>query len=243
MKLYYDLHIHSCLSPCADNDMLPADIAGIGALNNLSVMALTDHNSCENCPPFFEACEFYGIIPIAGMELSTAEDIHVICLFRQLEKAMEFSNYIYERIMPVKNKPDIFGDQIVTDTDGNRVKTVDRLLISATDISAEEVPELVASFNGVCYPAHIDREANGIIAILGDIPPEPGFTCAELHDIERKKEYQDLYPITKDYTFISSSDAHNLASINSDINYFDIPDDFEHTVIDYIFDLITKGSK
>ena len=107
----------------------------------------------------------------------------------------------------------------------------------------QEVPELVASFNGVCYPAHIDREANGIIAILGDIPPEPGFTCAELYDIERKKEYQDLYPITKDYTFISSSDAHNLASINSDINYFDIPDDFEHTVIDYIFDLITKGSK
>ena len=28
MPLTYDLHLHSCLSPCGDNAMTPANIAG-----------------------------------------------------------------------------------------------------------------------------------------------------------------------------------------------------------------------
>ena len=242
MKLYYDMHIHSCLSPCADNDMLPADIAGMGALNGLNVMALTDHNSCENCPPFFEACEFYGIIPIAGMELTTAEDIHIVCLFRDLDSAMEFSEFVYDRILPINNNPKIFGDQIVADTDGQTVRTVERLLISATDIPVDEVPALIKRFGGICYPAHIDRESNGIISILGDIPPEPGFTSAELHDNSRIDEYRGNYPITENYTFVSSSDAHSLSAINMDINCFEFDGEFDNNkaVIDRIFGLLSE---
>lgn len=240
MKVFYDLHIHSCLSPCGDNDMTPADIAGIGALNNLNVMALTDHNSCENCPAFFEACEFYGIVPIAGMELTTAEDIHVICLFRSLKKAMLFSEEIYEHIMPIMNKPDIFGDQLVKDTDGNTLKTIDKLLISATDICIDEVPDLVTRFDGICYPAHIDRESNGIIAVLGDIPPEPGFSCAEFRDRNSIEEYRELYPIIENFTFVSCSDAHCLSNINTDINYFDVPEESIHSVIDWLFAELTE---
>ncbi len=224
MKFYYDLHIHSCLSPCGDNDMTPADIAGMGALNNLSVMALTDHNTCENCPAFFEACNFYGITPIAGMELTTAEDIHVICLFPYLSAALEFSDEIYGRILPIKNKPEIFGEQIVMTADGAKVKEIEKLLISATDISVEEAPVLVKSYGGVCYPAHIDRESNGIIAVLGDIPVECGFTCAEFHDVSKLEDYKSKYPVLTDFRFISSSDAHNLLNINSDFNFIELPD-------------------
>ena len=237
-----DLHLHSCLSPCADNEMLPADIAGMGALNGLNVMALTDHNSCENCPPLFEACEFYGIIPIAGMELTTAEDIHIVCLFRDLGAAMEFSDFVYDRILPINNNPKIFGDQIVADTDGQTVRTVERLLISATDIPVDEVPALIKRFGGICYPAHIDRESNGIISILGDIPPEPGFTSAELHDNRRLDEYRGNYPITENYTFVSSSDAHSLSAINTDINCFEFDGEFDNNkaVIDRIFGLLSE---
>ena len=238
MKLYYDLHIHSCLSPCGDDDMTPADIAGIGALNNLSVMALTDHNSCKNCPAFFEACEFYGIIPIAGMELTTAEDIHIVCLFKTLDDALAFSEMIYDRIMPIDNKPEIFGNQIVADTDGNTVSNVERLLIGATDITIDEVPALVKEYSGVCYPAHIDRESNGIIAILGDIPPEPGFKCAEFRDACNIEQYKSLYPIIKNFSYVFGSDAHRLCDINSDINYFEIPDDSVYSAVDWIFDMM-----
>ena len=80
-RYYYDLHIHSCLSPCGDNDNTPNNIAGMATLCGLNIVALTDHNSCKNCPAFFAAAKKYGIIPIAGMELTTSEDIHIVCLF------------------------------------------------------------------------------------------------------------------------------------------------------------------
>lgn len=239
MKLYYDLHIHSCLSPCADNDMTPADIAGMGALNGLGLMALTDHNSCLNCPAFFEACEFYGIIPIAGMELTTSEDIHIVCLFPSLDNAMKFSDYVYDRIMPIKNKPEIFGDQIIADTEGNNIGTVEKLLISATDISVDEITELVTSHSGICYPAHIDRESNGIIAILGDIPPEPGFSFAELHDPIKKEYYMDNYPICKNLNYVTSSDAHRLTDINAAENFLEFPENNAVEIKECLFKLFT----
>ena len=79
--MFADLHIHSCLSPCADDDMTPADAAGMARLAGADVAALTDHNSAANCPAFFAACEAYGVVPVGGMELTTAEEIHLVCLF------------------------------------------------------------------------------------------------------------------------------------------------------------------
>ena len=87
----YDLHVHSCLSPCADDDMTPANIAGMAHLNGLQLLALTDHNSCKNCPAFMDACRQYGIVPVPGMELCTAEEIHMICLFASLDDALAFT--------------------------------------------------------------------------------------------------------------------------------------------------------
>ena len=51
MKLYYDLHLHSCLSPCGSDDMTPADLAAMCALAGLDVVALTDHNTAVTAPP------------------------------------------------------------------------------------------------------------------------------------------------------------------------------------------------
>ena len=104
-KYYYDLHIHSCLSPCGDDDSTPDSIAGMGELNGLDIMALTDHNTCKNCPAFFESALRHGILPIAGMELTTAEDIHLVCLFGTLEKALEFDNELQSRRILIENRP------------------------------------------------------------------------------------------------------------------------------------------
>ena len=112
-KYYYDLHIHSCLSPCGDNDMTPNNIAGMAALKGLHLLALTDHNTSKNCPAFFEACRRQGIVPIAGMELTTAEDIHIVCLFETLEAAMDFDAFVDSKRIRIKNRTDIFGEQII----------------------------------------------------------------------------------------------------------------------------------
>ena len=111
-RYYYDFHIHSCLSPCADNDMTPNNIAGMAALAGLNIVALTDHNTARNCPAFFAAAKKNGIIPVAGMELTTAEDIHLVCLFEDIDKALAFNDEVDKHRIRIPNRTDIFGDQL-----------------------------------------------------------------------------------------------------------------------------------
>ena len=223
-RYYYDLHIHSCLSPCGDDDNTPNNIAGMASLCGLNIVALTDHNSTENCPAFFEAARRYGIIPIAGMELTTSEDIHVVCLFETLENAMAFGEKVKEYRIPIKNRPDIFGAQQILDGQDNVIGEEENLLINATLISINEVPDLVGEFGGVCYPAHIDRQSNGVISILGAFPSSPHFNCVEFHDKEKRDEYVEKYGL-QDKKIIISSDSHNLCDMREHENYFELDDE------------------
>lgn len=221
-KLYYDLHMHSCLSPCGDDDMTPNNIAGMGVVARLDIMALTDHNSCRNCPAFYKAAQKNGIIPVAGMELTTAEDIHLVCLFEELEQAMEFSSAVDSHRIRIKNRTDIFGEQLVMNEYDELIGSEEDLLPNATDISVDSAPGMVESFGGICYPAHIDREANGIVATLGTFPEQPFFPCAELHDGDRTEEFRSAYPILRGKPIVVSSDAHYLWDISGRLNYFEL---------------------
>lgn len=222
-KYYYDLHIHSCLSPCGDDDSTPNSIAGMGELNGLDIMALTDHNTCKNCPAFFEAAFSHGILPVAGMELTTAEDIHVVCLFGNLEKAMAFSKEIEKRRILIKNRTDIFGNQHVVDSLDNIIGTDEFLLSNATTVSLDEAPILVEKYGGICYPAHIDRDSNGVIAVLGTFPKSPVFSCAEVHNGEKLEEYSLISGIDSKKIVISS-DAHYLWDIKEKNEFFELED-------------------
>ncbi len=224
-RYYYDLHLHSCLSPCADNDMTPNNIAGVCALAGLHIAALTDHNSTRNCPAFFEAAKRQGIIPVAGMELTTAEDIHVVCLFEALADAMAFGEAVETYRIRIPNRVDIFGDQIIMNAEDEPIGTEPDLLPNATTLSLEDVPALVEAHHGVCFPAHIDREANGAVAILGVFPESPEFGLAELHDIDRASSFREMYPILRDKMLLSGSDAHYLWDIRDAHAYFDLEDE------------------
>ena len=213
-KYYYDLHIHSCLSPCADDDMTPNNIAGMAALKGLNLLALTDHNSCANCPAFFDACRAQGIVPIAGMELSTAEDIHIVCLFEFLGDAMAFSDEIHRHLMPVKNRPDIFGNQLILNGDDEQIGTEEMLLISATDLYMSDALGLARRYGAHVRPAHIDRESNGMIAVLGDVPLEYGFNYVEFNDSANVDTLRLGYPSLDGTGTLVCSDAHHLWDIN-----------------------------
>ncbi len=222
-KYFYDLHVHSCLSPCGDEDNTPNNIAGMAMLCGLDIVALTDHNSCKNCPAFFEAAKKHGILPIAGMELTTAEDIHVVCLFESLDCALEFDAFVDSGRVKIKNRPDIFGRQTILDGEDNEISQIEDLLINASSISIDEVSDIVKKFGGVCYPAHIDRDSNGIIAVLGTLPDNNEFYYYELYDGSRKEEFSLRYSITPD-RFIIDSDAHYLTDLRDKENYFEFED-------------------
>ncbi len=223
-RYYYDLHIHSCLSPCGDDDNTPNNIAGMAVISGLNIVALTDHNTTKNCPAFFEAAKKYGLIPVAGMELTTSEDIHVVCLFEKLNSAMQFGEEVEKHRTLFENRPDIFGMQQMLDAEDNIIGEEKYLLSNATDISLEDVPLLVEKYGGVCYPAHIDRDANGVISILGTFPKTPHFNCVELHFGENEEKYKNSYNLS-DKLFIVSSDAHYLSDIRDKENYFELEDE------------------
>ena len=221
-RYYYDFHIHSCLSPCADNDMTPNNIAGMGVVAKLDIMALTDHNTCRNCPAFFRTAEANGIVPVAGMELTTAEDIHLVCLFERLEDAMNFDTAVNEKRIPFRNRVDIFGEQMIMNENDEVIGIEENLLSNATMITVDGAPALVGSFGGICYPAHIDREANGIVATLGIFPEFPFFPCAEYHDGDQRPEYEERFELLKAKPHVVSSDAHYLWDISGRLNCFEL---------------------
>ncbi len=239
-RFYYDLHIHSCLSPCGDDESTPDSIAGMGELNGLDIMALTDHNTTKNCPAFFAAAKRHGIIPVAGMELTTAEEIHIVCLFKTLESALLFGDAVETRRIKIKNRTDIFGNQFIMNENDEKIGEDDFLLSNATTISLEEVPDFVKQFGGICYPAHVDREANGIIAVLGLFPKTPYFPTIEVHDSEKREQYATL--CKKDISrVVTSSDAHYLWDISEKKEYFDLDCERENAV-EVLFDRLGGGA-
>lgn len=224
-RYFYDLHIHSCASPCADNDMTPNNIAGMAALNGLGIAAITDHNTCGNCKAFFAACKRYGIVPIAGMELSTSEDIHAVCLFPELEAALDFGALVKTKLPKIANRAEIFGDQHYLNENDEIIGEEELLLINATALSLDEAADEVRLRGGVIYPAHIDREANGIITMLGAIPPEPGFVCAELADMRSLETHRHYLEEANIGCVLCNSDAHYLWNINEKEHCVEIEDE------------------
>ena len=200
-----DLHIHSCLSPCADDEMTPFDLVGLSKLNGLELIALTDHNSTKNCPAAALAAREYGIGFIPGAEVNTAEDIHCICLFPSLERAAAFGELLQTHLPQIENRPDIFGNQIIMAPDGS-TKTEEPLLIAACDIPILSLPGITARYDGLCYPAHVDRDSNGLFAVLGTWPQELQVKAAEIR-------FRIPEGLPEDIKIIRASDAHNLQSL------------------------------
>ena len=218
-NISYDFHLHSCLSPCGDDDMTPANIVGMAAVIGLDAIALTDHNTCRNCPAAIAAGELYGVTVMPGMELCTSEEVHVLCFFPSLDEAMAFDDYVYEQALPdIENNPLFFGNQIIYDKQDEKAGTLEKLLISATTISFSQLPP----YQGIMIPAHIDKSSNSLISNLGFIPPDSTFQIAELHDIRQKEAFCQRYPYLNGCGFLSSSDAHSLNDMNEPVNHISV---------------------
>ena len=216
MKCYYDFHIHSCLSPCADMDMTPHSIAGMSYINGLNAIAVADHNTARNIRAVMKAAEEFNICVVPAIEAESAENIHLLCLFESVEKAEEMGDFLESHLPPIKNRPDIFGEQWIMNEIDEKTGEEDILLINATDLPIEEIKEKTERLGGVCIAAHIDREKNGIIATLGAVPDYLEFSTLELsrHATEWKKEEK--------YKYISDSDAHLLTDISEKVNFLEV---------------------
>ena len=213
-NLTYDLHIHSCLSPCGDNDCTPANIAGMAAVKGLDVIAVTDHNTCRNCPAVLKACEEYGVLAVPGMELTTEEEVHAVCLFPDLASALDFDAYVYDKLIKIKNKESIFGEQLLYDEDDTIIGTEPYLLINACSIPFDDVYSLAESYGGVMFPAHLDKTTTSLISNMGFIPEYSEFRTAEVKNLGLLHSLKAAHPYLNKCMIISNSDAHYLEHIN-----------------------------
>lgn len=218
-RLSYDLHIHSCLSPCGDEDMTPVNIVNMAKLKKLEIIAITDHNSCGNCPAELSLAQKAGIIAIPGMELCTAEEVHVLCLFYTLEDAMHFHGYVSDKLMKIPNNEKVFGKQEMYDEMDRRIGTEKYLLINATEIPFDNLGELMREYSGIYIPAHIDKSSNSLISNLGIIPKDSDFTCVEVKESNRIEALQREHPYLTGCNIITNSDAHSLGRIKEPVSF------------------------
>jgi len=170
MHITADLHIHSCLSPCGSLEMSPKRIAAEAAARHIEMMAITDHNSCRNAPAFNECCNRQGIVPVFGMEVTSIEEAHVVCIFEGTPEALDFGEYIESRLPEVRGSSRMGDDQVYVDAEENILGQVNKLLIAATDISIDQIVTMVHERGGIVFPAHIDRPAFSIVMQLGFLP-------------------------------------------------------------------------
>ena len=231
MKYYYDLHIHSCLSPCGDDEMTPYNLVNMAKISGYDIIALTDHNSCLNCPSAVRIGKNIGITVVPGMEICTSEEIHAICLFPDVKSALDFSDYVSLHIPPIKNKEKIFGNQLVMDCEDGIIEKYETLLTTASDISIDALPRLVDSYGGVCYPAHIDRSSYSIISSLGDFSEELKVNCFEMTLHADEELYRNQYPALKDKLLIRSSDAHYLENMPEPSQTIDLSENTARALI------------
>ena len=173
LRLRADLHNHSCLSPCGDLSMSPRLMAETAAARGLDLMALTDHNSTLNCPAFAIACARRGLIPLFGLELCSAEEVHLLALFPTPRRALEFGAAIRELLPLLPWDPNSFGDQVVVDEDEGVLELHERWLGAALDAPLGELVEMARLAGAIIIPAHVDRGMFSVYSQLGFLPPGP----------------------------------------------------------------------
>lgn len=212
--IYYDFHIHSALSPCGDKDMTPNNIVNMAAIIGLDAIAISDHNSVGNVRSAMKVGEQVGVKVLAGMEVETAEEIHILTLYNSIEAAEEVAKAVYNALPDIKNRPEIFGNQYYMDEEDNIVGEEEKLLISPTTIQVEDLLTLVKSVGGIYFPAHVDRHSYSILTNLGFIPED-----LDIDGIEISKKVGDVEaylgsrPDLRKYRVLRNSDAHYLTDI------------------------------
>lgn len=225
-----DLHIHTCLSPCADLTMSPKRVVGRALEEDLDIIAICDHNSAENVEAAKNAAEEKELTVMAGMEINSREEVHVIAIFDQIQQVLKLQNIVYDNLPPEENKEELFGQQIIA----NELDEVEgfnkKLLIAATDLTLNEIVENIHQLKGLAIAAHVDRESYSIIAQLGFIPEKLELDAVEISSHISIEKAMEKFPQLRKFPVITSSDAHFLQDIRKVSTIFTV----EKPVIDEI---------
>lgn len=234
MKIYVDLHIHSCLSPCGDEEMTPNNIVHMAKLKGLDAIAVSDHNTVGNLRAVAEVAASCGILFLPGVEVTCREEVHILAYFPDVETAEAFGAWLYEQIPPMPNSPDFFGAQVLMNAQDEAVGEELRMLAQASEVGINALEAQVRQMGGICVPAHINRPANGILGVLGMLPMDVHFPTLE---VNLRAEMPEI-PLEK-HLILRASDAHKLENISEQEFLLEVPERSTKGV----FSSISQGKK
>ena len=233
MKIHYDFHIHTALSPCGYEDMTSNNIVNMALLKGLDAVAVTDHNSALNVRSCCECGKKAGLIVLPGMEVETVEEVHVVALFSEVNQAEEFGSFVCQKLPAIKNRVDIFGPQNIMNCKDEVVGTVENLLSTATTLSLREAVEAIDSFGGLAIPAHIDKSSYSIISNLGFIPADIDFPTLEIKFPDNKDSFVKTHKL-HGVNILHNSDAHFLWEISEKEFFISPKEPSPRGIIDYL---------
>lgn len=210
MEIVCDLHMHSALSPCALEEMTPNNIVNMALLQELTAIAVTDHNSCRNAAAVMEVAQGTGLVVVPGLEVQTREEVHVVTLFQNLEDALAMQEEVYAALPEMKAPAKIRNKQLLLDAEDEITGYEEKLLGFSCEMSIEQVAERAAVHGGLAIPAHIDRKSCSVLSNLGFIPEDLHFPTLELSMYAEKEKYEAKF---SQYRLISASDAHELGFV------------------------------
>ena len=213
-----DLHIHTCLSPCADSGMLPTTIVKEAKKNNLQMIGICDHNSVENVEAVRKAGKREGLVVMGGIEITSQEEVHILGLFSKKSALWDIQEMVYENLSGDNNE-DVFGEQFVADEYDRVIGSNKKLLIGATGLPVEKIVDAIHCLEGLAIASHIDRESFGIIGQLGFIPRGLTLDALEVSPLasrERRCGFSHRY----NFPLLTFSDAHSLEGIGRSFSSF-----------------------
>ena len=217
MKMYKtDLHVHTCLSPCARLDMSPKYILKQSQKEKIDILGICDHNSAENVLAVKQHARTQDpdVIVLGGIEISSCEEVHILGLFDDESNLFAMQKIVYDNLSGC-NDEKRFGEQIVVNEKDEILYFNQKLLIGSTSLTSEEIVNFIHQFDGISVACHIDREAHSIINQLGFIPDDIYLDAVEISTIENKSDFDYLtLPV------ITSSDAHSIDQIGRSVTWF-----------------------
>ncbi len=212
----YDLHIHSGLSPCAEDEMSPNNIVQMAKLHHLDLISVCDHNSTLQQEVLSKVAQKHGIEYWFGIEINTIEEVHVCAYFKKFDHIQRFQSTLNHYFRKIENKKDIFGNQFVYDENDNRIDEYPYLLLNSLDLSLENCIRFIHQNHGKAVLAHIYGRENGIIQQLGFIPENIYIDGVEVTTAEEIKRFETEYPQYQNLPILINSDAHRLCDIIKD---------------------------
>ncbi|HEX8948396.1 MAG TPA: PHP domain-containing protein [Dissulfurispiraceae bacterium] len=212
-KFVADLHIHSCLSPCAEVDMTPRRIIDAAVEKGIDIIAISDHNSAENLAIAVKIAQNKGVMVVPAMEITSYEEAHVLALFGSLESALSMQEIVYRHLPGGVNDERYLGYQLVVNEVDEIVGFNKRLLVTTTGLSMKDLVDTIHSLGGLAVASHIDREAFSIISQLGFISDDMAFDALEISSATDRERAGTAFGGYAHFPWLTSSDAHNLRDI------------------------------